>query len=95
MALGASTARVVGPALASGVLPFVFGLASGMARLTSSYLFEVTPMDPDVFSAVTAVFLTVAIASNYIRVRLGASVAHGNTPTRVILGDLVRLASKS
>ncbi len=79
LALGASAGRVVGSALASGALPLLLGLASGLAlsatltRLTSSYLFEVTPMDPYVFSAVTAVFLAVAIAANYIPSRLAAS----------------------
>ena len=79
-ALGASAAGVVRMALVHAATPLVLGVIGGVAasvgltRLVSSYLFEVTPLDPGVFIVVPTLFVVVAFVANYAPSRRSASI---------------------
>jgi putative ABC transport system permease protein len=75
MALGASSANVMGMVIRQGMSLVVIGLAVGavgafaLARMMSALLFSVTPGDPLTFGAVAGVLITVAAVSCLVPAR--------------------------
>jgi len=75
MALGAQPSRVLRLVLWQGAGPALSGLVLGVAgawaltHLIASLLFEVTPTDPPVFLAVTALFAAIALGACYLPAR--------------------------
>jgi putative ABC transport system permease protein len=66
VALGAKREQVMGKMLLDGMLPAVFGLVVGLAasletsRLMRDLLYEIKPLDPEVYAAVATTLLAVA-----------------------------------
>ena len=67
IALGAKREQVMRKMLLDGMRPAVFGLVVGLAasleavRLMRDVLYEIKPLDPEVFAAVAAMLLVVAV----------------------------------
>jgi predicted permease len=80
VALGARSADVLALVLGQGVIPVAAGLIAGIAgalgltRLLKSLLFEVSPTDPLIFSAVSIGLTAVALAAMVIPARRATRV---------------------
>jgi putative ABC transport system permease protein len=80
MALGAQRSQVLGLVLRQGLTLAVIGIAAGVvgaaagARLLQSMLFEVTPLDPPTFVAVSLLFAAVASLASYLPARRATRV---------------------
>jgi putative ABC transport system permease protein len=80
MALGADARSVVGLMLGSAMrsvaLGLIVGAAAGLAaaRLLTSYLFEVTPLDPAAFAGAAMLLMLVALAAAYVPARRATRV---------------------
>ena len=80
MALGAAKGRVLQTVLASGMKPVAVGIAIGAAaalaltRVLTESLFEVSPLDPWVFCAVSLLLILIAALSNFIPARRATRV---------------------
>jgi len=72
MALGASSRDVIGLVVRQGGVQLAFGLgvglllAFGLTSIIGLIMFEVTPRDPLVFSAVVAVIAGVGLLASYL-----------------------------
>ncbi|MDD1713557.1 MAG: ABC transporter permease, partial [Methanoregulaceae archaeon] len=81
MALGAPQVRVLGMFLRHGILLTGIGVACGLAAavsltgLMSSLLFEVSPLDPLTYAAVSAVLLAAATLATYLPARRATAIA--------------------
>lgn len=77
---GVSEFEQVAVTTPSGVLPVVAGLAVGIvvallaARFVEGMLFELSPRDPTVFAAVSALLLGVAVVASLVPARRAARV---------------------
>jgi putative ABC transport system permease protein len=75
MALGAQRTHVIGMILRQGMAPVAAGslvgllLAAASSQVLTAYLFGIPPLDPVAFSAVTVLFLLIALAACYVPVR--------------------------
>jgi ABC-type antimicrobial peptide transport system permease subunit len=75
IALGASPAHVIGMVLAQGLRPAAAGVLAGLAiagaivRVLQSLLFEVKPLDLQVFFAVAVLLMTIAVLACAIPAR--------------------------
>ena len=80
MALGATSSKVLGMVLARGAMQLGVGLALGLAvafpaaRLMRSILTRVSPQDPIVFAAVSAVLIVVGIFACWLPARKAAAL---------------------
>ena len=80
VALGATGASLLRLTIVRGVLPVVAGLAVGIvvallaARFVEGMLFELSPRDPTVFAAVSALLLGVAVVASLVPARRAARV---------------------
>ena len=80
VALGARSADVLALVLGQGLVPVAAGLIAGIAgalgltRLLKSLLFEVSPTDPLIFSAVSIGLTAVALAAMVIPARRATRV---------------------
>jgi predicted permease len=89
MALGAGAGRVSRMVLGHGLSIALFGIALGiagafgLARLTSSLLYGVSPSDPATFAVVALVITVVAVAACVVPIRRATTV----DPLTVIRGD--------
>jgi putative ABC transport system permease protein len=89
MALGAGTGQVgrlvLGQGLGIALVGIVLGIvgAFGLARLTASLLYGVSPSDPTTFATVALVITAVAVAACVVPVRRATSV----DPLTVIRGE--------
>jgi putative ABC transport system permease protein len=80
MALGADRRSVMRLVLAQGMLPVAIGLAVGLAgaaaltRVMSGLLYNVSPLDPLTFLAVSSALTLVALAAIYVPARRAMAV---------------------
>jgi putative ABC transport system permease protein len=80
MALGADRARVVRYVLSGGLRPVVIGAVIGLVsalalgRALASFLFHVTPRDPQIFTLAVVTLLAVAIAACFIPARKASRI---------------------
>ncbi len=80
MALGARQADVLRMVLQQSSSPMVCGTALGLAgafaltRLMNSMLYEVSATDPWIFSSVTGILLTTALAAAFFPARQAARI---------------------
>lgn len=80
MALGARASDVLTLILWQGLLPVVVGLAVGvlcalgLSRFMASLLFELSPTDPIIYIAISALLLMLAVLSCYVPARRGLHV---------------------
>ncbi|HET9790669.1 MAG TPA: ABC transporter permease, partial [Candidatus Angelobacter sp.] len=80
MALGAAGSNIIGLVLRRALLVTGIGIASGMlatvalSRLMSSFLYDVSPLDPFIFGAVMAMLCTIAVAASYVPARRAVAI---------------------
>ena len=80
LALGASRSSVVSAIVGEGIRLSMLGVVLGLAmaavatRLLSPWLFDVDPIDPSAFAAVTAGMLLLALAASYVPARRASKV---------------------
>ena len=72
MALGAISADILGLVLRRALLMAIIGIATGLItiaalhRILSSFLYDVSPLDPFIFSAVIAILAVIAVLASCI-----------------------------
>ena len=80
MALGAARGAVLGLILRRGIVLTTIGITLGLAgaaalnRYLSGMLFDLTPLDPATYAAVTALFVAAALAASYLPARRATRV---------------------
>ncbi len=80
MALGSDRARVVRYVLSGGLRPVIIGAVIGLVsalalgRALASFLFHVTPRDPEIFTLAVATLLLVATAACFIPARKASRI---------------------
>ena len=80
MALGATRTAVRRLVLLQGTWPIAIGIAAGLAlalyasRAASTFLVDVSPLDPLTFGAVTALLAAVALAATYLPARRASRI---------------------
>lgn len=80
IALGATTARVIGVMLRSAAVPLSVGLTLGFlaaiagARLIRAYLYGLSPLDPLAYVAAAAVLMAAAVIASYVPARRAARI---------------------
>ncbi len=83
MALGARQGEILGLVLRKGLMITVVGLLVGLAaaiavaRLLRGLLFEVSPLDPLTFAAVTLILVITALGACYLPARRAAKITPG------------------
>jgi predicted permease len=83
LAIGALPAQVVNAFVRHGMRLTIAGVTIGLivtfgaARLVRGLLYEVSPLDPMTFAAVTLLLVVVALVATYVPARRAASIAPG------------------
>jgi ABC-type antimicrobial peptide transport system permease subunit len=79
VALGAARSQVLGLMVRDGMRLAAVGIVIGLVlsiaatRLLARWLFDVSPLDPATFAAMSALFIAVALVASYLPARRAAS----------------------